>query len=65
MSKFKEALERNKEPQIPGKVVDIDIDCQHCWQPCEEVKYYPTETTLIGVCSQGHKSMIEGFDLPL
>lgn len=67
MTKFDDAIRRKQNPESPYRIVDIDLDCTfpYCFNACDEVRYHYLDNALVGICADGHKSLVENFDLPL
>lgn len=64
MSRLDDILGGNKEgPKSVGQTVEIEITCEICYWPCDDVRYDKETKTLMAVCPSGHtvKSQI-GLD---
>jgi hypothetical protein len=67
MSRFEEIFGNNKPDAARprGKQVEFYIDCLECSEEITEVEYFPNEDCIIFECSEGHRSIIEKFGIPL
>lgn len=41
--------------------IDINANCQTCFERVDEGKFFPSTRLLVWVCSSGHKSYIEDW----
>jgi len=62
MSKF-DQFDKQQEIQSPYREVSFYFDCTICDEELETGRYYPNEDALIFICSQGHKSLMEGIGI--
>lgn len=55
----------NKGPAVdqPFQTIDGGFSCSQCYVQADDAKYYFAQKLLIYVCPNGHKNVIEGFEL--
>ncbi|AIW02586.1 hypothetical protein SEA_EVY_84 [Streptomyces phage Evy] len=59
-------LEPPKKPvdEVPsGILIATAALCMTCDEHCDEAEYFPVEKLLVWICVNGHRSVIENFNL--
>jgi hypothetical protein len=59
-------LQPAKKPveDVPqGILIDVTANCMTCDDVVDEAEYFPVEKLLVWICTEGHKSAIENFNL--
>ncbi|QGH76394.1 hypothetical protein SEA_DAUBENSKI_86 [Streptomyces phage Daubenski] len=46
-----------------GILIDGTFVCMTCNESCDEAEYFPVEKILVWLCTNEHRSAIEGFSL--
>ncbi|QDF17257.1 hypothetical protein SEA_MINDFLAYER_83 [Streptomyces phage MindFlayer] len=52
-----------ERPIQPGILIDGSFSCMTCGEVVDEAEYLPVDKILGWLCSEGHKSLIENFNL--
>ncbi len=60
---FHQPAEKPVDDIPQGIVIDGTFVCMTCGECCDEAEYFPVEKILVWLCSNEHRSAIEGFNL--
>jgi hypothetical protein len=66
MSKLSELVEAQQRESVPaqaGMKIDVCANCSVCYRDVDEAEYFSSHRVLKYVCSDGHVSYLEDFNL--